>query len=317
MSFQPGAMVYSQAYGSRPENVEVPHLDVRAPTATDTMYPVGKDWIDQVGLNAYTLVGQTSIGGTLASVWNLVGTNTGALNTLTGGSGGAISPSAGNITLAGTGSQITTTGSGSTITFSLPAAITTPGSLTTTSGLSVGTTLGVTGASTLAATTIVGTTNINATGAAVTTIGTGGTGAVAIGNATGNTAVTGSLTTSTSITATLGNITLTNGNLVLVAAGNKINHTSVGTTTAAGANSIGSVTLVSGTATVSTTNVTASSLIKLWRQSIGSTGAAALGELVVGTISAGASFVINAASITSASSVVTTDVSVVGWEIVN
>jgi hypothetical protein len=63
--------------------------------------------------------------------------------------------------------------------------------------------------------TILGTTLINAAGAADTTIGTGGTGIVNIGNATGNTAVTGSLTTTTSLTATPGNITATNGNVVL------------------------------------------------------------------------------------------------------
>jgi hypothetical protein len=54
---------------------------------------------------------------------------------LTGGSGGAISPSAGNITLAGTANQITTVGSGSTITWSLPSALTAPGSVTATTSL--------------------------------------------------------------------------------------------------------------------------------------------------------------------------------------
>lgn len=125
------------------------------------------------------------------------------------------------------------------------------------------------------------------------------------------------LSAGTTITATLGNITATNGNLVLGTAGNKIVSTSVGTTTAAGANSFGSVTLVGGTATIATTAVTANSLIKLSRQSIGATGAAALGQLTVGTISAGTSFVINAALTATATSLATTDVSVVNWEIVN
>ncbi len=75
-------------------------------------------------------------------------------------------------------------------------------------GAGVFTTLNVSGLSTLAALTQVGTASINASGAAVTTIGTGGTGAVNIGNATGNTAVTGTLTTSAGITATTGNLTL-------------------------------------------------------------------------------------------------------------
>ena len=44
MTTQPGANIYTQGFGSRPENVEVPHLDVRAPTTTDVLYPIGKKW---------------------------------------------------------------------------------------------------------------------------------------------------------------------------------------------------------------------------------------------------------------------------------
>lgn len=125
----------------------------------------------------------------------------------------------------------------------------------------------------------------------------------------------GSLTTTTSLTATLGNITATNGNLVLGTAGNKLVSTSVGTTIAAGANSIGSVTLTSGTATVSTTSVTASSLIMIWRQSSGAS--TALGQLTVGTIVAGTSFVINAATQATPGTPLATDASVVGYMIIN
>jgi mucin-19 len=71
-------------------------------------------------------------------------------------------------------------------------------------GAGVFTTLNVTGLSTLAATTIVGTTNINVTGTAVTTIGNT-TGGVSLVGATG---VTGTLTASTGLTATTGNLTL-------------------------------------------------------------------------------------------------------------
>lgn len=123
------------------------------------------------------------------------------------------------------------------------------------------------------------------------------------------------ITAGTSITATLGNITATNGNLVLGTAGNKLVSTSVATTTTAGANSIGSVTLVSGTATVSTTAVTANSLIQIWRQSVGAS--TALGQLSVGTITAGTSFVINAATQASPGTPLAADVSVVGWTIIN
>lgn len=119
------------------------------------------------------------------------------------------------------------------------------------------------------------------------------------------------------VTAVTGSITATNGNLVLGTAGNKIISTSVASTTSAGANSFGTVTLVGGTATVSTTAVTANSIIILTRQSIGSTGAAALGQLTIGTVSAGTSFVINAALTATATSLATTDVSVIGWMIIN
>lgn len=283
----------------------------RAPTSSDKAYVKGTLWLDTDASTAYMWPG--------SSDWIALGSGTtGAIVTLTGDSGGAISPVGGNVSLLGTANQITTTGTAGTITFTLPAAITAPGSLTTTTSLTVGSGFTVTaGTSSLKATTIVGTTSINASGAAVTTIGTGGTGATNIGNATGNTAVTGSLTASTSLTATLGNITATNGNLVLTAAGNKMIRTSVATTTTAGANSTGTVTLVGGTATVSTTAVATGSQIRTWRQSVGATGAAALGQISAGTISNGVSFVINAWQAADATALQASDVSVIGWDIVN
>ncbi len=127
----------------------------------------------------------------------------------------------------------------------------------------------------------------------------------------------GALTATTSITATLGAITATNGNLVLGTAGNKILSTSVGSAEAAGGNSFGTVTLVGGTATVSTTAVTASSIIFLTRMSVGATGANDLGILSVGTITAATSFVINAWTVTNATVLQGDDVSSIGWMLVN
>lgn len=128
---------------------------------------------------------------------------------------------------------------------------------------------------------------------------------------------TGSITAGTTLTATLGNITATNGNIVRGTAGNKDVYTSVASTVTAGANSAGKVTLVSGAATITTTAVTAASQIRLYRQSIGATGAAALGELTLGTISPGVSFIINSVQPANATVNQTTDVSSIGWEIVN
>ncbi len=238
---------YSTA-GQTPNN-PLPVSSPRSPTTSDLIaadgapYNVGRIWVNTTSGVVYLYAG--------AGVWSTASAS--SIQTLTGGTGGAISPSAGNINILGTANQIASTGSGSSITMSIPTAFTAPGSITAT----------------------------------------------------------------TSLTATSGNISATNGNVVLGTAGNKIVSTSVGTTTAAGANSFGSVTLVAGTATVATTAVTANSLVRLSRQSIGATGAAALGQLSVGTISAGVSFIINAALTATATSLATTDVSIVNWEIVN
>lgn len=134
---------------------------------------------------------------------------------------------------------------------------------------------------------------------------------------TGSPSFSGSVTAGTSITATAGNITATNGNIVRGTAGNKDVYSSVASTTTAGANSAGTVTLVGGTATISTTAVTASSQIRLYRQGIGATGAAALGILTLGTVTASTSFVINAVQAADATALQASDVSVIGWEIVN
>lgn len=210
--------------------------------------------------------------------WTPLSTSaSGSINTITGDSGGAEVPSSNNFNLLGTANQITVTGSANTETFSLPAAITAPGSLTTTTTLASGTTL-----------------------AAGTSMSSGT-----------------SITAGTTLTATLGAITATNGNIVRGTAGNKDVYSSVASTTTAGANSAGTVTLVGGTATVATTAVTASSQVRLYRQSIGATGAAALGILSLGTVTAGVSFVINAVQAANATALQASDVSVIGWEIVN
>ncbi len=135
--------------------------------------------------------------------------------------------------------------------------------------------------------------------------------------APGSIASTTTVTGGTGVTATTGNITATNGNIVRGTAGNKDVYTSVASTTTAGANSAGTVTLVGGTATISTTAVTANSIIRIYRQGIGATGAAALGLLTIGTKTAGVSFVINSVQATDATALQATDVSVVAWEIVN
>lgn len=310
---------YEGVKATRPPNVI---NAARAPLTTDVGYDIGTIWINHVTSTAWILTKVANA----AATWTAAGSGAvGGVVTLTGGSGGAISPTAGNINVLGTANQITTTGAGSTITWTIPAVFIAPGSIASTTTLTSGTSLAVTTTAvigtgltvTAGGAAITGTTNINTTGAGVTSIGTGGTGATNIGNATGNTSVTGSLTASTTLTATLGNITATNGNIVRGTAGNKDVYSSVASTTTAGANSAGTVTLVGGTATVSTTAVTASSQIRLYRQGVGATGAAALGIVTLGTKTAGVSFVINAVQAADATALQASDVSVIGWEIVN
>lgn len=257
----------------------------RAPTSADTQYYPGDLWVDQTGLTAFA----NSAGGT----WIAIGTGAvGGIVTLTGTTGGALSPTAGNMNILGTANQLAFAGSGSTLTGSLSATLIAPGSITSTTTITSGTTL------------------------------TGGTGITATtGNivaSAGNISATlGSVTAGTSITATLGNITATNGNIVRGTAGNKDVYSSVASTTTAGANSAGTVTLVGGTATVATTAVTAASQVRLYRQGIGATGAAALGIITLGTKTAGVSFIINAVQAADATALQASDVSSIGWEIVN
>lgn len=125
MTIQPGAAVYTQGFGTRPENVEVPHIDVRPPVATDVLYPQGKRWTDSVGNSVYELTSFTTTNGIVSANWALLGTAGGALNTLTGDIGTA-TPSAGNIQIAGTSGEIVTSASGAVVTLALAGPFAAP-----------------------------------------------------------------------------------------------------------------------------------------------------------------------------------------------
>lgn len=381
-------------------------LATRNPTSSDTAYVKGQLWLNTSLSTAFMWPGSGN--------WISLGSGTtGAIVTLTGGSGGALSPTAGNMNLLGTANQITSTGSGSTITFSIPSTFIAPGSIASTTSITAGNGLTVTLGNLVVSAGNISTTVGSISSATTVTAGTGLTittgdltissgdanvtgnvvaskssaGAdvtiqatnsdntnaasragveIAAGGASGgdpylsfqisgvgastmtmgldnsasdlfvisNSAAIGtnnaltlsqagalnlttSITAGTTLTATLGDITATNGNIVRGTAGNKDVYSSVATTTTAGANSAGTVTLVGGTATVSTTAVTADSKIRLTRQGVGATGANPLGLLSVGTITAATSFVINAWSAADATALAATDVSSIFWEIVN
>lgn len=110
-----GVLYYGGKQVSNPANVI---QATTAPSSGKTTLVIGTMWINYSAGNAYQLVKKTPSSAT----WAILGGSTSAVATLTGGSGGAISPTAGNINLSGTANQITTAGSGSTITFALPTA---------------------------------------------------------------------------------------------------------------------------------------------------------------------------------------------------
>lgn len=264
----------------------VPEKWNRAPTTSDLGFPYG--YLAIYNGSVYAAVGNTAG----QANWVVLG-GLSDVNTING-----LSPTVGNINIAGTANQIAAGNASSTVTLSLagPHAFST----LTDHGVLVGQ-----GTSAIAAL------SVGATG----TILAGSTGANPA--FTASPSVSGSITAGTTLTATLGNITATNGNIVRGTAGNKDIYSSVASTTTAGANSAGSVALTNGTATVATTAVTASSLIRLTRQGIGTTGANILGQLTIGTITAATSFVINAVTAADATALATDDQSIIFWEIVN
>ena len=89
--------------------------------------PIGTIWINVLTGNSYQLVQNTYAVG---QVWTLLGGAAGAIATIN-----SQAPVAGNYVLAGTANQITKTDTAGTTTFSLPAAITAPGSVTATTTL--------------------------------------------------------------------------------------------------------------------------------------------------------------------------------------
>lgn len=111
----------SQGYGFNNPIQDLSSLPVvaqRAPAVTDLNYPIGQVWINTATSQAWICT-NVAAG---AATWALSSPGASDVDTLTGDGGGAISPLAGNITLAG-GTNLTTAGAGNTITFNLDNAI--------------------------------------------------------------------------------------------------------------------------------------------------------------------------------------------------
>lgn len=167
-------------------------LATRNPTSSDTAYVKGQLWLNTSASTAFMWPGSGN--------WISLGSGTaGAIVTLTGGSGGALSPSGGNMNLLGTANQITSTGSGSTITFSIPSTFIAPGSIASTTSITAGNGLTVTLGNLVVSAGNISTTVGSISSATTVTAGTGLT--ITTGNLTissGNANITGNVVASKS-----------------------------------------------------------------------------------------------------------------------
>lgn len=98
-------------------------IAARDPTSADKAYVRGTLWLNRIGLTVFMFPGSGN--------WIPLGSGTtGPVLTIN-----SLSPTAGNIVIAGTANQITATSSISTITLSVPAAFIAPGSIVATTSL--------------------------------------------------------------------------------------------------------------------------------------------------------------------------------------
>ena len=130
-----------QAYGYPQPSQAIfpgPFITNRDPTAADGQkkgFPIGQNWINVSNNTVFVLT--SDVAGT--ATWSISTAGSSNLDTLTGDSGGAITPSAGNISLLGTADEVTVTGTANTLTWSIPTTFIAPGSIEATTTLTVGT----------------------------------------------------------------------------------------------------------------------------------------------------------------------------------
>jgi hypothetical protein len=283
-----------------------------APNVADVHHNLGDLQVRPSTGQVYCLT--NTAGGT--ATWAALGGGSANVNTIQGTAGGPLTPVGGNIILAGTANQITTAGVGHTITFTLPAAITAPGSLTTTTTLTSGGHFTVTagGAAITGVTTVnggtVGLGTDNAANAISIGVGTiaraihiGDSAAahiITIGSTTGVAATTikagsGGITL-TGATGITGNTTITSGNLTIASAAKQL-HIKGGAVT----DFVGSFTLTNGASgDIANTNIAAADTVLLSRYDLnGSTG---VGMPVV-TITPATKFVVTSVDSTAVTEV--------------
>lgn len=120
----------SKAYTVAEGTTQVLPLPIEAtsnPSSSNIKFPLGQIWLNVSSGTSYILAKKASG----VATWNLMSPGASDVDTLSGDSGGNLSPTAGNIAIAG-GTNITTVGSGSTITANLDASISLTGVTATT-----------------------------------------------------------------------------------------------------------------------------------------------------------------------------------------
>lgn len=108
-----GLQPLSYLNSNQPANV-LRVIQNRAPTSSDRRYKIGTIWFDTSSDQVYGLVKVVAN----AATWTVLGPGASDVDTLTGDTGGAISPTGGNINILG-GDNLTVAGSGSTLTINL------------------------------------------------------------------------------------------------------------------------------------------------------------------------------------------------------
>lgn len=142
MSFQPGATLYTQGFGSRPEGVEVPHIERRSPSTTDILYPIGKRWLNLANEQEFILYSFSTVNGVTSANWSSPVGASGAVDTLSDNSNTKVSPDGtGNIQLFGDANQVTAISNpgANSVNLGLSSSMVAPGSLTVTNGFQVAT----------------------------------------------------------------------------------------------------------------------------------------------------------------------------------
>lgn len=262
-------------------------LAQRAPTSNDRRVKIGTIWIDQTNNQVYQLTSVVS--GT--PNWTLLGPGASDVDTLTGDSGGALSPTAGNMNILG-GTNMTVAGSGSTLTVNMDAAITLATSVT--SAL------------------------YTAAAAAdfLLTVPAGQDGVFKMGDALAANKISFTDSADSEVAqinsdgaAQFDSSVTAGGNLILSSVATQIEMNGGAVT-----DFIGQATLSSGTVTVLNTNIAANDRIFLSRADLNSSSA--LGHLTVTAQTASTSFVITAVNASDGSSAVAGDSSIVNYVII-